>query len=119
MPAASDDRDMAETELARAYYRAIDDGDYDALADLLVPEFAQERPDRTLAGRERFVSFMREERPDPDTTHAVDAVFVRGGGVAVEGRLLRADGTEWFGFVDVFEVKRGAIAGLRTYTDGG
>lgn len=110
---------MEGPELARAYYRAIDDGDYDALADLLAPEFVQRRPDRTLDGREQFVSFMREERPDPDTTHEVDAVFTREGGVAVEGRLLRADGTEWFGFVDVFAVDGGVLAGLRTYSDGG
>lgn len=61
---------------ARAYYRALDEGDYEALADLLAPGFVQERPDLTLEGRERFVRFVREERPRRDTSHAVDAVYV-------------------------------------------
>lgn len=116
MPEAALSLGMEGPDLARAYYRAIDHGDYGALADLLTPEFVQRRPDQTLNGRERFVRFMREERPDPDTTHEIDAVFTHEGGVAVEGRLLRADGTEWFGFVDVFEVADGRLADLRTYT---
>ena len=39
--------------------------------------------------------------------------------VAAEGRLLAPDGTDWFGFVDVFLVGDDGIARLRTYTDGG
>jgi len=101
---------------AREYYRAIDEGDYDALADLLAPGFVHDRPDRTLDGRERFVRFMRQERPETDTTHEVDAVYRNDAGVAVEGRLLRADGSEWFGFVDVFRVADGRLTGLTTYT---
>ncbi|WP_435062069.1 nuclear transport factor 2 family protein [Halobaculum sp. EA56] len=115
---------MTSEATARAYYRAIDDGDYDALADLLAPEFVHDRPDRTLSGRERFVRFMREGRPRTDTEHAVDAVYVASGegadpdgdaardgadpdgdalpGVAVRGRLIGDDGEELFGFVDVF-----------------
>jgi ketosteroid isomerase-like protein len=102
--------------LAREYYRAIDDGDYDALVDLLAPQFVHDRPDRTIEGRERFVRFMREERPETDTSHEVDAVYRDSGSVAVEGRLLRADGSEWFGFVDVFAVADGAAIELTTYT---
>ena len=103
------------TESARAYYRAIDDGAYDRLATLLVPEFVHERPDRTLDGRERFVRFMREERPITDTEHAVDAVYRDEGEVAVRGRLLR-DGDALFGFVDVFSFEAGTVAEIRTYT---
>jgi ketosteroid isomerase-like protein len=128
---------MDAATLAREYYRAIDEADYDALADLLAPGFVHERPDRTLDGRERFVRFMREERPATDTTHELDAVYLSAGavdaandadaddatgtdgdatGVAARGRLLRADGSEWFRFVDAFAVEGGRIAGLTTYT---
>jgi ketosteroid isomerase-like protein len=104
--------------LVREYYRAIDDGAYRSLHDILTWGFVHVRPDRTLDGRERFVSFMREERPDPDTTHEIEAVYTNRDGAAVEGRLLRASGEEWFRFVDVFEHDDGRLSGLRTYTDG-
>lgn len=88
---------------ARSYYRALDDHDYDDLAALLAPEFVHDRPDMTLEGRDRFVQFMREERPMTDTSHPVDAVFESDAGdVAVRGRLLDADGTRLVTFVDVF-----------------
>ena len=103
------------TEAARAYYRAVDDGAYERLASLLAPEFVHERPDRTLDGRERFVRFMREERPMTDTAHAVDAVYRDNREVAARGRLRR-DGDDLFGFVDVFSFDGDAIAGIRTYT---
>ena len=125
---------MDSTALAREYYRAVDDGDYDALADLLAPAFVHDRPDRTIEGGGRFVRFMREERPATDTSHELDAAYVRDDAettqntapdegaaeatteVAVRGRLLRADGDEWFGFVDVFAVEGGRLTNLRTYT---
>ena len=98
----------------QAYYDAIDDGDYDTLGDLLATEFEHVRPDRTLSGREAFVSFMRDDRPRTDTRHVVDAVYEGQEGVAARGRLLDAEG-ELFAFVDVFEVGDGEITGLRTY----
>ena len=100
--------------LVQAYYDAIDDGDYGALRDLLAPEFEHVRPDRTLSGREAFVSFMRDDRPQTDTAHVLDAVYEGRDGVAARGRLLDAEG-ELFAFVDVFEVVDGAIRGLETY----
>jgi len=100
--------------LVQAYYDAIDDGDYDALRELLAPEFEHVRPDRTLSGREEFVSFMRDDRPQTDTAHVLDAVYEGRDGVAARGRLLDADG-ELFAFVDVFELSGGAIQGLTTY----
>lgn len=107
--------------LAREYYRAIDAGDYDALADVLAPEFVQYRPDRTIRGREQFVAFMRNDRPDHETVHAVSAIYsttsASDRGVAVEGQLLRASGEAWFGFVDVFDIDGGRFVALRTYTD--
>ena len=101
--------------LARAYYDALDAGDYERLRGLLDPDFVQRRPDRTFEGRDRFVAFMRDERPMTDTTHAVDAVYPKGPGVAVRGRLLDTDGDELFAFVDVFDVSDGRLAGLETY----
>ncbi len=115
---------------ARAYYRALDGDDYDLLAALLAPGFVHERPDMTLEGRERFVRFMREERPSTDTSHPVDSVYRRDGDrrggsaggdpgteVAVRGRLLSADGRELTGFVDVFTFADGRMVRLRTYVD--
>jgi ketosteroid isomerase-like protein len=104
--------------LARAYYDALDAGDYERLRGLLDPEFVQRRPDRTFEGRDRFVTFMRDERPMTDTTHVVDAVYPAGPGVAVRGRLLDADGDEVFAFVDVFDVTDGRLAALETYAAG-
>ncbi|ELZ42854.1 hypothetical protein C471_02640 [Halorubrum saccharovorum DSM 1137] len=105
--------------LARAYYDALDAGEYDRLRDLLAPDFVQRRPDRTFEGRDRFVSFMRDERPMTDTTHVVDAVYPEGPGVAVRGRLLDADGDEVFAFIDVFSVEDGRLAALETYAAAG
>ncbi|ELZ34715.1 hypothetical protein C465_02791 [Halorubrum distributum JCM 9100] len=113
--AAPADADPAS--LARAYYDALDAGEYDRLASLLDPDFVQRRPDRTFEGRDRFVAFMRDERPNTDTTHAVERVYPAGPGVAVRGRLLDADGEELFAFVDVFDVDAddGTLAALETY----
>ena len=124
---------MTPTETARAYYEAVDAGEYDRLAELIASDFAQRRPDRTLVGRESFVSFMRHRRPRTDTTHYVDAVYrvaqsSRGTNldtsgeaaaeVAVRGRVSTDDEELRFGFVDVFAVDaEGRLASLRTYTD--
>jgi ketosteroid isomerase-like protein len=102
-------------DLARTYYHAIDAGDYDALADVLAPEFVHERPDRTFDGRDRFVAFVRDDRPRTDTEHAIDELYDGAGGVAVRGRLLGSDGDELFAFVDAFEVADGALVRLTTY----
>jgi ketosteroid isomerase-like protein len=104
----------------RTYYAAIDAGAYDRLRDALDPDFVQERSDRTFDGRERFVRFMRDERPRTDTTHEVESACVGGRGddceVFVRGRLLTSDGEEMFGFVDVHRVVGGRITSLSTYT---
>jgi ketosteroid isomerase-like protein len=103
-------------ELVHSYYRTIDGGDYDALADALAPGFVHRRPDRTLRGRDRFVAFVRDERPRTDTEHAIDRVYDGADGVAVQGRLLAEGDGELFAFVDAFEVDDGAITRLTTYT---
>jgi len=109
---------------ARAYYRALDGGDYDLLAALLAPGFVHERPDRTLEGADRFVRFMREDRPRTDTAHPVDAVYERAERadgtpeVAVRGRLVADDGTVMTGFLDVFTFDGDdRVSRLRTYVD--
>ncbi|MDS0260393.1 nuclear transport factor 2 family protein [Haloarcula sp. S1CR25-12] len=106
----------APADRARAYYRALDEGDYELLSTLLAGGFRHDRPDRTIEGRERFVRFMREERPQTDTTHPVDAVYRDDDGVAVRGRLLDADGERIVGFVDVFEFAAERIERVETYT---
>ena len=112
---------MDDAELAREYYRAIDEGDYAALSDLIADGFVHERPDRTIKGREAFVAFMRSGRPETDTEHVIEAVYgaTAGDRVAAEGRLVAPDGTEWFGFVDTFVIDDDGITRLRTYTDDG
>ena len=103
---------------ALAYYEAIDAGDYEAFADLLAPEVVHDRPDRTIEGKETLVGFMRDDRPNRDTSHEVLASFEKreGDAVAVEGRLLDSDGDEMFGFVDAFSLREGRIVEIRTYT---
>lgn len=100
----------------RAYYDAIDGHDYEAFADLLAPGVTHYRPDRTIDGREALVAFMRDERPDAETTHEVCSVFAADGEIAVRGRLLDAADEPLFEFVDVFSVEDGDIATIRTYT---
>jgi ketosteroid isomerase-like protein len=113
-------RSPAET--ARAYYRALDGNDYELLADLLAPDFSHVRPDVTLEGRERFVRFVREERPMVDTSHPIDGVYARtdtdgSREVAVRGRLLDPDGDLVTRFVDVFAFEDGDVVRIRTFTD--
>ena len=106
---------MDHTETARAYYGALDGGDYDALAGLLAADFVQDRPDLALEGRDRFVRFMREERPNPDTTHELDAVVEGDDEVIARGRLLD-DGAVLVRFCDVFAFDGECIRRLVTYT---
>ena len=108
---------MDGPDLARSYYRHIDEGAYGGLRHLLAEGFRQVRPDRTIEGPEAFVRFMREDRPTTDTAHRVDALYVGDGHVAVEGRLVRTEGGELFGFVDTFRFEDDRIARIHTYTD--
>lgn len=116
--------------LAREYYRRTDAKSFDALAELLAPDFVHHRPDRTLRGRDRFIAFTRDERPVTDTVHVVEDVYDVGpgdsasdgstddaaaGDVAVRGRLFDADDTTLFAFLDVFTVRSGRIRRLETY----
>lgn len=107
---------MDRETAARTYYDALDGDDYDRLAGLLAPEFVHYRPDRTIEGRDRFVQFMRAERPMTDTSHPLEAVYTDGEGVAVRGRLLDPDGEHIVSFVDVFAFTDGDVESIHTYT---
>jgi ketosteroid isomerase-like protein len=107
---------MDAEALARGYYEAIDEGEYERLRELLDPHFVQERSDRTFEGRDEFVSFMRDDRPETDTTHEVEHVTTESDRVVVEGVLRRANGDLWFRFADAFAIEDGRLASLRTYT---
>lgn len=108
---------MPRRESVRSFYAAIDEDRYDDLADLLAPAFVHERPDRTIDGRETFITFMRDERPLTETTHVLDRVYSNENEVAVRGRLLNSEDERLFGFVDVHTVEDRSIARVRTYTD--
>lgn len=111
---------MDPIEVARDYYGALDGHRYERLTALLASDVRQDRPDLTIEGRDRFVNFMREERPQHETTHAIDRVFETDTderSVAVQGRLLASDGKCITGFVDVFSFENGKIRHIRTYTD--
>lgn len=104
--------------LVRAYYRSIDEDDYATLTDVLTGEFVHRRPDTTIEGRAEFVAFMRSGRPERDTEHSLEAIYrADDDRIAAEGRLLHADGSEWFGFVDVFRIGDNGVRSIRTYTD--
>lgn len=140
----TDGTDPSAADIARAYYEAIDATEFERFADLLGSGVVHERPDRTIEGRETLVGFMRDDRPNKDTAHEIEAVYVEdrdtgetgaretgmeetgtretGTGetsaeVAVRGRLCDADGDPMFGFVDAFEVEEGEISRIRTYTN--
>jgi ketosteroid isomerase-like protein len=106
------------TYLARLYYTAIDDHGYDVLRDILDPNFVQQRGDVTLDGREEFVSFMRDDRPNKDTRHVVDRYIQSKSDdeIVVRGHLEDSDGDEMFVFLDRFRARDGKIAELKTFT---
>jgi ketosteroid isomerase-like protein len=103
----------------RAYYRALDGGEYDLLAALLRPEFVHDRPDMTLEGRDRFVTFMRDERPLTDTSHPLDAIYARTDSteLATRGRLVAPDGRKLTTFVDIFFFEGHDIARIETFVN--
>ncbi|WP_135853559.1 nuclear transport factor 2 family protein [Halorussus salinus] len=138
----TDATEPGATDLARAYYEAIDAKNFERFADLLGANVVHERPDRTFEGRETLVEFVRDGRPNKDTSHEIEAVYVKdrdagktgkgeagpgeaGPKVAVRGRLRDAGGNRMFGFVDAFEFERDGgsegerrrIARIRTYTN--
>ncbi|EMA33403.1 nuclear transport factor 2 family protein [Halobiforma nitratireducens] len=130
---------MDSVALVRRYYDALDDHDYAALEEILSTEFFQRRPDRTFEDRDAFVRFMREKRPNPETSHELISIVANGGAehsngdgssdVAARGRVLDGgvgpdgesavdSGRELFEFADFFELdlENGRIVRLETYS---
>ncbi len=105
---------MAGATLVRRYYACLDDHEYATLESLLTPEFVQVRPDRTFEGREAFVQFMREGRPNPETSHEVASVIADGEQVAARGRVVEND-RALFEFADFFELTDDRITRLETF----
>ena len=101
--------------LVRRYYDALDEHDYDTLETVLSPAFSQRRPDRTFEDRDAFIEFMREKRPNPDTSHDLASIVVGDNRIAVRGRVID-DGTTLFEFADFFELEDGQIDRLETYS---
>ncbi|MFO7925749.1 MAG: nuclear transport factor 2 family protein [Halobacteriota archaeon] len=110
---------MDGVTLVTEYYRTIDEDEYGSLTELLSAGFVHQRPDRTIEGRDEFVTFMQRGRPERETTHDVGSVYVESGGgkIAAEGRLLDDAEQEWFRFVDTFELAGSRIETVQTYTD--
>ncbi|WP_092901832.1 nuclear transport factor 2 family protein [Halostagnicola kamekurae] len=108
---------MDGAALVRRYYDALDDHEYETLAGLLDPTFVQQRPDRTFESREAFVAFMREKRPNPDTSHDLAELVVddERGRIAARGRVLEGE-AELFEFADFFELADDSICRLETYS---
>lgn len=105
------------TDRVRSFYSALDDHDYDRLTALLAPGFVHDRPGRRLEGRETFVQFMREERPNRQTSHPIEAIYDGGDAeLAARGRLLKENGEEITAFVDVFVDGADGFESVRTYT---
>ncbi|WP_339102420.1 nuclear transport factor 2 family protein [Haloterrigena salinisoli] len=116
-PSGNPDGESDAASLVRDYYDALDDHDYEALEALLAPDFVQRRPDRTFEDRTSFVRFMREERPNPDTSHELLAVVADDDTVAARGRV-RDTGSETalFEFADFFAIEDDRIGRLETYS---
>lgn len=102
-------------KLVRQYYDALDEHEYGRLESLLTPAFVQHRPDRTFEGRAAFVEFMREQRPNPETSHELFETVDDGEIVAARGRVLDS-GTVLFEFADFFAFEDGRIGKLDTYS---
>ncbi|KAB1198022.1 MULTISPECIES: nuclear transport factor 2 family protein [Haloferax] len=105
------------TYLARQYYTAIDEHGYESLRDILDPDFVQRRGDMTLDGREAFVSFMRDDRPQKDTIHVIDRYIQSKSDdeIVVRGHLEDSTGNELFVFLDRFRTRDGQISELKTF----
>jgi ketosteroid isomerase-like protein len=107
---------MNSEVVVRAYYDSIDAHDYETFAGLLTPDVVHERPDRIIEGRDTLVSFMRDDRPNKETSHELSRVEENGNTTVVEGRLLDADGEQLFAFEDDFAIEEGQITRIRTRT---
>ncbi len=105
--------------LVTTYYDSLDTHAYDRLETILGPDFVHERPDMTHSGRDAFIQFMREGRPNTDTSHPVDELYpaTQSNELAARGRLLSAEDELITTFVDIFSFDGDQITQLRTFTN--
>ncbi|PSP15245.1 ketosteroid isomerase [Halobacteriales archaeon QH_10_67_13] len=117
---ASDSDAVDPEATAREYYETVDAGDYERLVELFAEDVRYDRPGQgVLEGRDRLLTFYREERPLENGSHEVHDVLVDGDRVAVRGRFTgELDGDRVaFGFADFHEFEDGLIARRYTFTD--
>jgi len=110
---------MDRRDTVERYYRHIDADEYEPLRELLAPEFVHDRSDMRLDGRAAFVAFMRDERPDTETSHELTTLYEAETAVAAEGTLRRASGDKMFSFVDTFRFDGEVVRAVTTYTHSG
>ena len=110
---------MSHSELARAYYDAVDDERIDDLLALFAEDVTYERPGQgSIEGKDDLATFYREERA-LDGEHVLHDVAVDGDRIAVRGTFSGEQGDEAveFGFADFHVVEDGVVAERHTYTD--
>jgi len=107
---------MDRYDAVERYYHTIDADEYEELRALLADDFVHDRGDMRLDGADAFVAFMRDDRPDTETSHELTAIYESDAGVAAEGTLRRASGEPMFSFVDTFRFENEKLYALTTYT---
>lgn len=109
-------RTMTGNDIVEEYYRVLDEDEYGRLQELLTEDFVHQRPDMTIDGRDEFLNFMANGRPEKTTTHEVNKLHSTNATVVVEGTLYKSSGEKWFSFADVHEIVDSQINMIRTYT---
>lgn len=105
--------------IVKIYYRSLDNHKYDKLKDILYPEFTHYRPDRTIETRKSFISFMKNQRPNKNTTHKIDEIYTKKKEIAIKGQLQKNQNKKLFEFIDVFtftQKTKTKIKQIKTYT---
>lgn len=117
------DSPESHLETLQTYYTSLDTKDFDIVRSLLADEFTQYRSDRTFENPEQFLSFMANDRPQPDTTHEITALFTPAESdpaadlVAARGTVWSNTGDRIFDFVDIATLTVDSkIRRLETYT---
>lgn len=114
---------MSTESTVRAYYRHVDNEEYEELFALFSESIVYERPGQgVIRGMDEFRHFYLEERPLTESTHTVEDVVIEEGTAAVRGTFEgRQEGSRVeFGFADfhVFD-EDGQITYRQSFTDRG
>ena len=110
---------MDGISLVRKYYRLVDADENGSFSGVLSEDVVHHRPDMRIEGREEFATFIASGRPERETEHVIESLYLEHNGtkVAAEGQLYDSDGKEWFRFVDTFSLNGDSIEKIRTHTD--